>query len=224
MPAREENRIDRRPAIVAAAIKLADREGLDAVSMRRIAEQLGLGTMTLYSHVADKSDLIDLMCEEVSRAMLVPEPLPEDWRAALKAIGVHTRDAIAPHAWIGQARARRTRVGLNTMRHVEQSIQAVSGLDIEPPTGGAILTAVDDYVIGHTLRARSRERLAGRVVKGALTDDPEVAAAIQAGELPLLSVAIATGADPGGGLPPRADFERGLDWLLDGIAADLGLD
>jgi AcrR family transcriptional regulator len=228
---RPEKASVRRQEIVDAAVRLADAEGLEAVSMRRLAEKLGVATMTPYSYVASKDELLDLMLDEVSREMLVPEPLPEDWRQALRAIAFRTRDAIEAHPWIFRGQARRPRGRINSMRHVEQSIGAVQMLEVKRRTGVAVLTAVDDYVIGHCFRKRLRQRAAGGLAAaGGPGDpagagagpalDPEVEAAIAAGELPLIKLGFEqAGAHPFCGVPPEADFETGLEWLLDGIEA-----
>ncbi len=218
----------RRQEIVDAAVRLADAEGLEAVSMRRLAEELGVGTMTPYSYVADKDELLDLMLDEVSREMLVPEPLPDDWRAALRAIAFATRATVEAHPWIFRGQARRPRGRINTMRHIEQSIGAVQMLGVDRATGARVLMAVDDYVLGHCFRKRSRERMTraleasgGGGAAGHLPPlDPEVEAAMEAGELPLIKRGFERRrAGAFRGIPPEADFESGLEWMLDGIEA-----
>jgi AcrR family transcriptional regulator len=217
MAVRVERSLERRQEVVAAAMRIADRGGLDAVSMRNLADELGVGTMTLYSYVSDKDELLDLMRDEVSREMLVPEPLPDDWREALRAIASRTRGALDRHTWVLKTIAHRPRARLNTMRHIEQSLQAVASLEVDDETKGAILMAVDDYTIGHAIRARVRRARGGRHRSQALDADPEVEAALAAGELPLLGAAIAARGRGRFPAPPEADFERGLEWLLDGI-------
>ncbi len=219
----------RRQQIVDAAVALADAEGLEAVSMRHLAEQLGLGTMTLYSYVASKDELLDLMRDEVARAMLVPEPLPEDWREALRQISVRTRDALEAHPWHFDAEPQRPRRRINSMRHVEQSLAVVEMLRVDLKTGGAVLMAVDDYVVGHCLRRRARERMVEAVRAAGpegeppgrwLESDPEVKTAIEAGELPRLRLVFGRRGKRGPlGVPPKTDFAQGLEWLLDGIEA-----
>jgi AcrR family transcriptional regulator len=216
-----------RQAIVDAAVELADAEGLEAVSMRRLAEKLGVGTMTPYTYVEGKDELLDLMRDEVGRAMLVPEPLPDDWREALRAIAKRTRDAFETHPWISDARSSRPRIRINMARHIEQSISAIEKLGVDGKTGAAVLTAVDDYVIGHSLRQRSRQRTirairaaaaAGEEGRPAL--DPEVAAGIESGELDRVGRMLARRRGRKlTGVPPEPDFEAGLEWLLDGIEA-----
>ena len=216
-----------RQAIVDAAVELADAEGLGAVSMRRLAEKLRVGTMTPYTYVESKDDLLDLMRDEAGRAMLVPEPLPEDWREALRAIALRTRDAFEAHPWISDARSTRPRIQINLARHIEQSISAIEKLGVDDKTGAAVLTAVDDYVIGHCLRQRSRQRTirairtaaaAGEEERPAL--DHEVAAGIESGDLARVGRMLERRRGRKlTGVPPEPDFEAGLEWLLDGIEA-----
>jgi AcrR family transcriptional regulator len=208
----------RRQQIVDAAVALADAEGLQSVSMRRLAEQLGLGTMTLYSYVSGKDELLDLMRDEVSREMLVPEPLPADWREALRDIATRTRVAIEAHPWALDAEPRRPRRRINTMRHIEQSLSVVEMLGVDPKAGAAVLMAVDDYVVGHCVRKRARQRLMAAMEAPAF--DAEVAAAIDAGELPRLKRVFARRGRRGPlGIPPATEFDQGLEWVLDGIEA-----
>ena len=216
-----------RQAIVEAAMKLADEDGIEAVSMRRLAEQLGVATMTLYTYVESKDELIELMRDGVGRAMLVPEPLPEDWREALRAIALRTRDAFEAHPWVTETRIARPRVRINLARHIEQSISAIESLGVEGKAGAAVLSAVDDYVIGHCLRLRRRQRTI-RALRGAAAAgeedapqlDPEVAAAIESGELSRVGRVLERhGGRKLSGVPPESDFEAGLEWLLDGIEA-----
>jgi AcrR family transcriptional regulator len=228
---RPEKATARRQEIVDAAVALADAEGLEAVSMRRLAEKLGVGTMTPYSYVADKDELLDLMLDEIGRGMLLPEPLPDDWRQALRAIALSTRATIEAHPWIFRGQARRPRGRINTMRHIEQSIAAVLMLGVDRETGARVLMAVDDYVLGHCFRKRMRERMTRAMATAAGTGkpaengerpplDPEVEAAMEAGELPLIARGFKERrAGAFRGVPPEGDFETGLDWLLDGIEA-----
>jgi AcrR family transcriptional regulator len=257
---------DRRREIVATAVRIADAEGLEAVSMRRLAEELGVATMTPYTHVESKDELIDLMRDEVSRAMLVPEPLPSEWRPALTAVAHRTRDAFEAHPWIHAAQPRRPRGRINHMRHIEQSIQVATMLGLNRVRAGAVLTAVDDYVVGYCLRAQARRRMLaagdgrpdgpgargdgapsdegadgpGAGAAGAPSDegggraagaragmrpleevDAEIAAALAAGELPLVKRAFGRrNRRHPLGVPPDSGFEPGLEWLLDGIEAE----
>jgi AcrR family transcriptional regulator len=140
-----------RAGIVAAALELADAEGLEAVSIRRVAAELGVRPMALYSHIASKDDLVALMLHEMSGQLLVPEPLPGDWRTALRLIARRAYDSYVQHPWALQAFGRGTRVGPNMLRRAEQSAAAVSGLDLSPAEAWIALSIVHDWTMGHAL-------------------------------------------------------------------------
>jgi AcrR family transcriptional regulator len=143
-----------RERIAAAALAIADQEGLEAVSMRRIAQALGAGTMTLYHYIRTKDDLLALMDDAIMGEVLVPdEALTGTWREALSAIARSSRAAFQRHPWALDG-LRGVRVGPNGMRHMEQSLGAVSSLDLEPWRKLELITGVDDYVFGFMLRER----------------------------------------------------------------------
>jgi AcrR family transcriptional regulator len=220
-----------RAVIVAAAVRIADAEGVEAVSMRRLADELGVATMTPYTHVESKDELIDLMRDAVAAEMILPEPIPVDWREALRAIAHRTKDAFEAHPWSLDVAPRRPRARINRLRHIEQSVGIMVRLEVDAPTGRAVLMSIDDYVIGYCLRRRSRERMLasfGPVDKATLhglagDPDPEVAAALEAGELPLIKkISGHPSRQHPFGVPPDSGFEPGLEWLLDGIEGTVG--
>lgn len=209
----DERRWLRREAIVDAALLLADREGFEAVSMRRVAAELGVGTMSLYHHVTDKDELVYEMADAIGAEMVIPGEVPADWREALRQIAVRTRDTFTRHPWLLDAGAERPAPTRNTMRHIEQSAAAVARLDVEERVAMTMVLAVDDYTLGFVLREQHARNWREGV-------PPErVRALIAEGEFPLLSRWLAEGRnlDP----PPAGRFEEGLEWLLDGMAAML---
>jgi AcrR family transcriptional regulator len=220
----------RRHEIVAAAVRIADAEGVEAVSMRRLADELGVATMTPYTHVESKDELIDLMRDAVAAETILPEPMPEDWREALRAIAHKTKGAYEAHPWSLDIASRRPRARINRLRHIEQSVGIMVRLEVAPGTGRAILMSIDDYVIGYCLRKRLRQRMLDSLDperKEALRHlhdpDPEVAAALEAGELPLVkAITGRSNRTHPFGVPPDSGFEPGLEWLLDGIEATVG--
>jgi AcrR family transcriptional regulator len=141
-----------REQIAQAALAIADAEGFDAVSMRRVAAELGAGTMTLYYYVKTKDDLIALMEDAIMAEVLVPaNRLPRGWRAGLAAIARTTRDVFLRHRW-ALHNLQGVRPGPNGMRHVEQSLAVVAELPGDTMMKLRILSLVDDYVFGHVLR------------------------------------------------------------------------
>jgi AcrR family transcriptional regulator len=137
-----------RADLARAALAVADRDGFAAVSMRRLARELGVGTMSLYHYLRTKDDLLELMDDAVMGELLVPaEALPEGWREALTAIARRTRDAWARHPWAIDS-LRGERFGPNAMAHVEQSLAAVAPMRLTPVQRLEVIGIVDDYVMG----------------------------------------------------------------------------
>ena len=145
---------DRRPRfnrgqITAAVLKIADDEGFDALTMKRIAEELDCGTMTLYYYVRTKADLVTLMHDAILAEILLPQ-LPSGWREAVSAIARRTRDVLLAHPW-SVASLNGAQFGPNAMRHMEQSLAALDALTLDPQEKLAFWGIVDDYVFGSAL-------------------------------------------------------------------------
>jgi AcrR family transcriptional regulator len=212
-----------RAQIVKTALPIADGEGLEAVSMRRIAKELGAGAMSLYHYFDSRDELLELMADTVAAEMLVPR-LPAQWREALTEVARYSRATFLHHPWMLATLHERPQVSPNLLRHVEQSAQSVAGLAdaVAPELLSAIVIAVDDYTVGYTFRElagsapddRGRH-LASRFAEAA--EDPHIRYLLESGEFPLLARFAGTG-----GRSPAQDFEVGLDWLLDGFAAQIG--
>jgi AcrR family transcriptional regulator len=214
-----------RAQIAQTALKIADEEGLEAVSIRRIARELRSGTMSLYHYFDSRDELLDLMADTVAGEMLVPGELPRDWREALRAIAHYSRQTFLAHPWMLMTLQERPPVSPNLLRHIEQSAQSVAALGeagVDPELLEGIVTATDDYTIGFTLRELASggfddER--GRKVAARFAEsfeDPHVRYLLACGEFPMHSAFLTSGR------PPRVQrFEVGLEWLLDGFAAQL---
>lgn len=222
-----------REQIAHVALLVADQEGFDAVTMKRIAVELEAATMTLYYYVRNKADVVALMHDAILADILVPDDcLRAGWRDAVTAIARRTRDVLMAHPW-SVASLSEAQFGPNAMRHVEQSLAAVAGTGLALPARFELIAAIDDYVTGnalHAVESLTRAKIAA--------DDPAMVAAaiaygisqLQAGDFPQLSAIAAGGAqaaDPPG--PPMTEaaltdqFERGLQALLDGLTSRMNI-
>lgn len=213
-----------RARIAAVAVALADGEGFEAVSMRRVAQELGAGTMTLYHYVANKDELVTLMVDAVMAEVLVPEgDLDDGWRAGMEQIAKRTREVFRRHRWTLD-RLGDGGPGPNLMRHFEQSLRAASGAGISAEDTFELIGLVDDYVFGFALRdAQERdEHKRGW--------SPEARDFLQreldSGDYPLIRRFLGDDAEAGSDLVAEivfkeGRFERGLKRLLDGIEAGL---
>ena len=142
-----------REQIGATAVEIADAEGFDAVSMRHVARELGAGTMSLYHYVQNKDELLRLMGDSIMGELVVPDAeLSGEWREDLSKLARETRQTFKRHPWIYEAMGEPVGSGPNGLRHFEQSIAAVSKLRMPPRERLELVTLVDDYVFGFTLR------------------------------------------------------------------------
>jgi AcrR family transcriptional regulator len=215
-----------REQIAAAALAVADREGFEAVSMRRVALELGAGTMTLYHYVRTKADLLDLMDDAIMGEVLVPDgELSPNWREALTEIALRSRAAFSRHPWALEG-LRGARGGPNGMKHFEQTLAAVSSLELDLAGKLELALIVDDYVFGYVVRASHA---------GASVPDEDarsaaggyLASLLATGEYPNTSrmfegMEIAEGLELMIAAFRNEDrFERGLARLMDGLEANL---
>jgi AcrR family transcriptional regulator len=121
-----------RAQITEAAVRIADAEGLEAASMRRIAADLGTGAMSLYRYVPSRDDLLDLMVDHVLLEMGIPERPSGDWRADLRLIAERTREVWSRHTWLVGLSQPRATLGPNRLRLLEFAIGALDvGLPID---------------------------------------------------------------------------------------------
>ena len=196
----------RRADVIQAALAVADAEGLEAVSIRRVAADLDVRPMALYTHIASKDDLVALMLHEMSGELLVPEPLPGDWREALRAIARRAYAAYVKHPWALQAFGRGTRVGPNMLRRAEQSAAAVASLDLSPADAWIALSILHEWTIGHALHVVTLRE--DRELEGQLSGaDPA--------EFPRMSKVFGVGREQS----RDTTFDVGLEAVLDGIEA-----
>lgn len=120
-----------REQVVRTAIAIADAEGLDALSMRRLAAELGVGPMSLYRHVANKDDLVAQMTDAVFGERELPDPGPDGWRAKLELISRVQWDLMRRHLWLPRVISfTRPLLVPNAMAHTEWTLRALDELDL----------------------------------------------------------------------------------------------
>jgi AcrR family transcriptional regulator len=213
-----------RDAIVAAAIEIADEEGIEAVSIRRIATKLEARPMSLYTHIEHKGELVDLMIDEVMGEALLPGEVPQDWREALRQIAHRTRGAARAHPWMLATAFRRPLLGPKALRHIDQSLAAVSTLELPFERKRAVLLSVDMYTLGYVRWELLSPHGQGSPCAGRdeMPSHEQIDAYLReqvaSGEYPHLAAIAAS--DLTLGVKPES-FEAGLEWLLAGIAAEV---
>jgi len=214
-----------RDEIVAAAVALADSEGAGAVHMRRIATEIGVGAMSLYWHVADKEQLLDLMLDAVEGEEGTAG-LSGDWREDLTRIARQRRRVLLRHPWAVDFMRRRPPFGRNALLQIERSLSVLDDLDLGTRTALQILMAIDTYVTGSVLRELREIRVEQTQARAGLSDT-EIAAGMRAwrdrldrsGMFARVVRVFDEGIDPDAADTRDERFEFGLDCLLDGATA-----
>lgn len=210
--------------IVRAAIGLADQEGLAALSMRRVADQLGVGTMSLYTHVPGKGELLDVMVDTVYGETARPDMTDKAWRERLDQVARENLALYSRHPWLLHVATTRPPLGPNLIAKYDYELRAVAGIGLSEVEMDAVLTLVLQYVHGAarvSVEKTQAERATG------MTDNDWWAAhqpfLAQIGDAEKYPVATAVGAAAGaafdGTIDPAFAFEFGLNRLLDGIEA-----
>src|ERR1700688_2169122 len=139
-----------REMIAAAALSIADAEGFQAVSMRRIGQELKVGTMSLYYYVKTKDDLIAVMDDALMSEALL-SVVPKNWKRAITEIATRTHSIFLRHPWALMS-MQSAPPGLNAMRHMEQCLEALAQTSMTAKKKLMLLAMVDDFVFGHALR------------------------------------------------------------------------
>lgn len=203
-----------RERIVRAAIRLADADGLDAVSLRKVAAVLDVGPMRLYGYIATKEELLDLM---VDAAYGEITPVGDGWRDVLRSLAEAVRQAAHRHEWLADLLGGRPQLGPNALASGEAVLAAMGGVDLEVVVPA--VAAVNAYVIGAVRREiteRRAERASGLDQRQwQATHGPYLRRTFATGRFPALAAMVHDGPH----LDADENFRAGLDFVLDGIAA-----
>ncbi|MEU4745480.1 TetR/AcrR family transcriptional regulator C-terminal domain-containing protein [Actinosynnema sp. NPDC023658] len=203
-----------RERIVRAAIRLADADGLEAVSLRKVAAVLDVGPMRLYGYIATKEELLDLMVDEVHGEI---RPAGESRREVLRSLAEATRQAAHRHQWFADLIGGRPQLGPNALARLEAVLTGLRGMDVDAVV--PVVSAVDSYVIGAVRREVAElraERATGMDKRQwQVTFGPYLERTFATGRFPALAAVVRNGSH----LDADRTFRIGLDFLLDGIEA-----
>lgn len=212
--------------IVAAGVKIADAEGLPAMSIRRVADELGVGAMTLYRYLPGKGELIDVMLDTVYRELPLRE-VTGDWRARLDEVARENREMYLRHPWLLQVAVSRPPLGPGVMAKYEYELSAIEGIGLTDVEMDAAVALVNGYVHG---AVRSAVEAAQVIRSSGITDkewwlahEPLLEKIGDAKKYPLASrVGTTVGQEFDAPYDSDHGFEFGLARVLDGIATLLG--
>lgn len=208
--------------IARAAVEIADAEGAHAVSMRKVADRLGVGTMSLYRYVSTKDELFELMVDHVLTEALPDERPADDWREEMRQSAVRQRRMMLRHPWSRESGRGRTTLGPNTVRMVETMLARLDDLGLDMDAMLDLTGVVDAFVLGFVqseLAEQEHQRRTG------MTDEqwrqymgPYVGELVEGGQNPYLRRIIVEAED----FPDMDEiFERRLGYVLDGLQAGL---
>jgi AcrR family transcriptional regulator len=198
-----------REGIVASAIELADRAGLEGLSMRRLAQHLGVDAMSIYYHVRDKETLLGAMADAVA-AEIGEIPASGPWTARLRSLIMEARRAMLRHPWAARVFEDRATPGPATLRHVERVLAVLRG-------GGCSVDLSHHalHVLGSRILGFSQDLFDDSPGDG----EPPPDAAAWAETMPHVAELAAAATHDGalGGCDDDAEFAFALDLLLDGL-------
>ena len=201
-----------REEVARAALELADRDGIDALSMRRLAEVLGVGTMTLYGYFRSKSELLNGV---VDAAVDDREELPTlgPWRECLREVVLTARRSMLRHPSLVEIRMRQPVLRPEALRFAETTMTILTGAGMERAEAARSFRLLFTFVFGYAaLSPAGAEEEAASSARAALASLPPA-------DYPALTTAVDEAAAAMGG---EETFTFGLDLILDGIAARIG--
>lgn len=203
--------------VVDAAVALADASGLDAVTVRRLAADLGISTMAVYTHVGSRDDLLVLMVDAVHAA--APRPaLTGGWRDRVRDLATAELALHTAHTWLLDVTDQRTALGPGTIARYDHGLHALDGLGLGDVDRDAALTFVLDLARG-VARARRPDPHGAAMAASWETWGPRLAAYLGDAHPLAQRVGAAAGAEMGAASSAEHAWRFGLERVLDALAA-----
>ena len=203
-----------RQRVLRAALALADRGGLEALTMRGVGQELGVEAMSLYNHVAGKDDILDGLVDMVFAEIEVP-CTDGDWKSAMRRRAISAREALTRHRWAIGLMESRLHAGPANLSHHDSVLRCLREAGFSVAMAAHAYSALDSYIYGFALTQTTLPfdtgEQAAAVAETILGSAPDKA-------YPYLAE-IASEHVMRPGYSYAAEFEFGLDLLLDGLAA-----
>jgi AcrR family transcriptional regulator len=202
-----------RDQVLRAAVALADANGLESLTMRKLGIELGIEAMSLYNHVANKVDLLDGMIDCVFAEIELPAG-DADWKTAARRRAISAREALSRHRWATALMETRTSPGPATLRHHDAVLGMLRGAGFSIEMAAHAYSLMDSYIYGFALQETS---LPFDSAESTTKTAQAIMARFAAGEYPHLTE-LATEHVMRPGYDYGNEFEYGLDLILDGLA------
>ncbi len=206
-----------RERVLRAALALADESGIEALTMRKLGQALGVEAMSLYNHVANKDELLDGLVDIVFSEIDLPCD-GGDWKAAMRQRAISAREALARHRWAIGLMESRMHPGSANMRHHESVLRCLREAGFSVAMAAHAYSALDSYIYGFALQQTSLPFDTGEQA-AEVADD--ILRQFRSGEYPYMAE-IATQHVMKPGYSYAAEFDFGLDLVLDGLEMVLG--
>ena len=201
-----------RQRVLGAAVALADRGGVGSVSMRKLAQELGVEAMSLYHHVAGKDDLLDGMVDVLFGEIELPAG-EADWKAAMRRRAVSAREALRRHPWATALMESRSTPGLANVRHHDAVLGILHNAGFSVELAAHAYSLLDAYVYGFALQETS---LPFSTPEETAEVAQTIMAGFPAGEYPhLAEIAVEHVLKPG--YDYGNEYAFGLELILDGL-------
>jgi len=200
-----------RERVLAAAIAIADEQGVGAVTMRAVASTLGVEAMSLYNHVANKDDILDGMVDLVVQEIEVPDDV-ENWREAMRVRALSAHEVFARHRWVPALMDSRQSSGPARLRYFEWVLGTLLRAGFSIKDAARVFSVLDSYIYGFAIQQFNFSAL------GDATPEERAAAILEyipPDEYPSLHRMATHSADAG--YDSEADFAFGLEVVLDGL-------
>ncbi|MEV6388706.1 TetR/AcrR family transcriptional regulator C-terminal domain-containing protein [Nocardia xishanensis] len=199
-----------RERVLQAAVRLADEQGLGALSMRKLAQTVGVEAMSLYNHVANKDDLLDGIADLVVAEMAVPE-IGGDWRAALRTRAVSAHEVLRRHPWATGLIGSRVNVGPAMLRYIDATLGCLRSAGFTYQQADRAWNAMDAHIYGFTLRESTFPLEPAEYISAATYFLPRIPESTHP-HMNALTRLVIDGEHDG-----VAEFEFGLELILDGL-------
>jgi AcrR family transcriptional regulator len=201
-----------RQRVLRGALVLADRDGIGALTMRRLGQELGVEAMSLYNHVADKGDIVDGIVDLVFSEIAVPSGRA-DWKAAMRLRAISAREVLLRHPWASSLMQSRTSPGPATLRHHDSVIGCLRDAGFTLGMTAHAFSVIDSYIYGF---AQQQQNLTYTTSEEAAVVAENILRQLPADEYPhLTELIIEHVLKPG--YDYAREFEFGLDLILNGL-------
>ena len=203
-----------RERVLRAAINLADRDGIDSLSMRKLGQQVGVEAMSLYNHVRNKEDVLNGMVDFVFSEIDLPSS-GADWSTAMRQRAISARQALLRHSWAIGLMESRVQPGPATLRHHDSVLRNLREAGFSVELAAHAYSVLDSYIYGFTLNELT---LPFDTSEGAAEVAGNIFQEFLRGEYPYLAE-MATEHAMKPGYNYGDEFEFGLDLILAGLDA-----